>query len=231
MERPTLAEAVAAWTAEYGGLTQDEIDRRVWLQTKVIQALSEGCPLSAEKFATTTDLPLEQVPDIFKRLEANGMEFDANGNLIGAALTLSTTPHRFSVRGRDLYAWCSLDTLFLPALLGETAEVESACPVSGEKIRLTVTPGDVQSYSPSSTVLSIVLPGLSCTSDRTGPQSSMCSQMYFFESRNAAETWLKDRPGIAILTVEEAYQLARVHWGDRKERAFRGDARAGRRTG
>ena len=231
MERPTLAEAITAWTAEYEGLPREEIDRRIWLQAKVIQALSEGRPLSAEKFATTTGLPLEHVPNIFKKLEANGLEFDGNGSLIGAALTLSATPHRFHVHGRDLYAWCSLDTLFLPALLGETAEVESDCPVSGEKIRLTVAPGGVQRYSPSSTVLSIVLPGLSCTPDRTGPQSSMCSQMYFFGSRDAAKTWLKDRPGIAILTVEEAYQLARVHWVDRKERAFRGDQGARRRTG
>ena len=225
MERPGLTDAIAAWTAQYEGLSEEEIDRRVSLQARVIQALSEGDPLSPGTFATVTGLPLEHVPNIFKKLDAEGLEFDEEGNLIGAALTIRATPHRFRVYGRDLYAWCSLDTLFLPGLLGEPAEVESVCPASGEKIRLTISPGGVESYSPSSTVLSIVLPGLSCSHDQTGPQSSMCSQMFFFASRDAAEIWLKDRPGVAVLTVNEAYELARVHWVDRKEKAFQGDPR------
>ena len=42
-----------------------------------------------------------------------------------------------------------------------------------------------------------------------GPESQRCSQMLFFASRNTAETWIKDHPGVAILPVEVVYQMAR----------------------
>jgi hypothetical protein len=40
--------------------------------------------------------------------------------------------------------------------------------------------------------------------------------MHFFASRESAETWLKNRPGIAILTVDEAWRLAKANWLDRR---------------
>lgn len=80
--------------------------------------------------------------------------------MVGLALTLNPTPHRFIVKGSTLYTWCALDAIFLPGLLGETAVVESACLTSGETIRLSVTPDSVVTYSPSTAVLSIAVPGL-----------------------------------------------------------------------
>jgi hypothetical protein len=44
--------------------------------------------------------------------------------------------------------------------------------------------------------------------------------MHFFATRAAAEAWVKDHPGVAILSLEEAFELARVHWIDRTRRAF-----------
>jgi len=51
-----------------------------------------------------------------------GMESGDSGNIVGAALTTRETPHKVRLSGRDLYAWCALDTLFIPGLLGEDAE-------------------------------------------------------------------------------------------------------------
>ncbi len=73
--------------------------------------------------------------------------------------------------GKELYAWCSLDTLFIPGLLGEDAEISSTCPVSGDPIRLRVTPAGVQNFSPPDAVVSIVLPNVGQESIRTGPAS------------------------------------------------------------
>jgi mercuric reductase len=158
-------------------------------------------------------------PAIFASLRETGLEFDDQGNLVGAALTLRPSPHRFRVAGRDLFAWCSLDTLFLPGLLGETAEVASTCPVTGETIRLRVAPERVEEYAPATMVLSVVLPGISCSTTRTGPASSMCSQMFFFASRGAAETWVRAHPGVAVLSVEEAFELARQRFVEPARRA------------
>jgi hypothetical protein len=57
--------------------------------------------------------------------------------------------------------------------------------------------------------MSITIPGISCSLDITGPQSDTCSQMHFFSSRRAAETWLKDHPDVEILTIEETWQFVR----------------------
>jgi hypothetical protein len=127
---------------------------------------------------------------------------------------------RFAVNGRTLYASCALDTIFLPGLLGETAEVESTCPVTGEAIRLTITPDGVTQYSPAGTVLSIAVPGVSCNREEADGEADRaresCQQMYFFSTRTAAEQWIKDYPGVVILTVEDAWQLAKAHWIDRR---------------
>jgi hypothetical protein len=40
--------------------------------------------------------------------------------------------------------------------------------------------------------------------------------MHYFASRESAETWLKDHPGVAIFTVDEAWQLAKANWLDRR---------------
>ena len=46
--------------------------------------------------------------------------------------------------------------------------------------------------------------------------------MHFFRTREVADTWTKQRPGVVALPLSEAWELARVHWVDRKRRAFRG---------
>lgn len=78
--------------------------------------------------------------------------------MVGAALTTRPTPHRFRVRGNDLYAWCALDAIFLPGLIDATAEVRSTCPETGQKIHLDVAPDRVESWLRGTGVLSVVIP-------------------------------------------------------------------------
>lgn len=132
-----------------------------------------------------------------------GHPTNEQGEMIGCALTLTPTAHRFRVNDRELYAWCALDTLLLPALIGQVAEVTSTCPVTNDTIRLTVTPQGIESARPSATVLSIVT-ATQCTSSLNG---TFCGQIYFFASRDAAQAWSVDKNDIAILTVDEAWQL------------------------
>ena len=46
------------------------------------------------------------------------------------------------------------------------------------------------------------------------------SDLCFFSSLKTAEEWVVDRPGIAILTVKEAYQLAHVNWIERRKNIY-----------
>jgi alkylmercury lyase len=228
MQEFSIDEVIDAWASRTNGKNNEDkslINEGVSLTTQLLKLLTKGLPVSAEHLALQSGLPLEQIEAAFKKFESEGGEFDGQGNLVGAALTLNPTPHRFRINGKQLFTWCSLDAIFLPGLLEQTAEVESTCPVTGEPIRLTIAPNGVVAASPKQAVLSITIPGVSCATgdscapNKTGPRSDACSQMYFFSSPEAAETWLKDHPGVVIFSLDQAYRLARENWIDRLRRS------------
>ena len=114
-------------------------------------------------------LDVSTAKEAFAGLSAVGMQTDENGSILGAASTARETPHKVRVAGKQLFAWCALDTLFIPGLLDEPADIESTCPSSGETIRLTISPERIDACEPSSTWLSVFLPGGS--SRQLGPAS------------------------------------------------------------
>jgi alkylmercury lyase len=224
MQMLTTNDVIEAWTTQYDDDDESEelelLNESMNMQLALLKLLANGRSVSAEQ-AAAAGFPIDEVRTLFEKLAEHGAEFDANGRLTGMALSLNPTPHHFRVKGNDLYAWCALDTIFLPGLLEETAVVHSTDPIDNTPIQLTITPDGVAEYTPETAVLSITVPGVSCRTDEscgpnTGPQSEACSQMHFFHSRETAEIWLKDRPGIAILTVAEAWELAQENWLEKK---------------
>ena len=224
MQEYTVEEVIEAWKSRFEDDSDGErslLNESYSLTSLLLGLLAEGQPVSAADLAERSGLPMEQIETKYKRFGEQGGEFDDQGRLIGAALTLNPTPHRFLLNGKELYTWCSLDALFLPGLLGKTAEVESTCPVTGQIIQLSINPDGVIQYSPAGIVLSITIPGVSCetgsccAANKTGPTSDACSQMNFFSSYEAAEEWLKDHPGVVIFSLDQAYRLARENWNDR----------------
>jgi alkylmercury lyase len=175
-------------------------------QRAILRNIADGKPVSAAKIAADTGWPVEAVQERFVQMRLGGCEFNAEGALIGVALTQKPTHHHVYVNGQHLYAWCALDTLFIPAWLGQTAKVESTCPVTGQTITLTVSSDKVEAYSPRETVLSIVTKE-NCT---PGPQGDFCGQIFFFASEDAAKQWVDGRDGYAIVPVEEAFQVAQA---------------------
>jgi alkylmercury lyase len=100
----------------------------------------------------------------------------------------------------------------VPAALGRTATVESKSPVSGERIRLTVSPQGVEEVDPPGAVVSIVIvdpdnPNMGSVEAIWG---AFCHHLFFFTSHEEAERWAAGRDDIEILSVEEAYELMRL---------------------
>ncbi len=179
-----------------------ELDLRVTVQT--IRLLSEGQPVPAGRLADAWDMSQDQVRMILEQASSTGKaQLDGEGNLIGGVLSLLPTTHKVRVNDNDLYAWCAYDAIFIPGVIGKIAQIESTDPVNGEAIRMTITPHGVIDLSPEDSVVSVVSPEV----EGVGPDSPRCSQILFFTSRKSAETWLKDRPGVEILTVEQVFEI------------------------
>jgi alkylmercury lyase len=111
------------------------------------------------------------------------------------------TRHRFQIQQQSLFTWCAFDTFLFPPALGETAQVHSTCPVTGQTITFVATPDDmVKGLTPLSTVMSLIIPAerSECVRD------TFCEQSLFFQSEQAAAPWLATHPGALILSIKEA---------------------------
>ncbi|MDF5114580.1 organomercurial lyase, partial [Vibrio parahaemolyticus] len=103
------------------------------------------------------------------------------------------------------YAWCALDTLIFPALIGRTARVSSHCAATGAPVSLTVSPSEIQAVEPAGMAVSLVLP-----QEAADVRQSFCCHVHFFASVPTAEDWASKHQGLeglAIVSVHEAFGL------------------------
>jgi alkylmercury lyase len=175
--------------------------------------IARGDPVSpeqVEQIASALDIPQQTAREVLHKM----CERDRDGNVVGiAGLSQNKHPHRFTVNGTRLSTWCAWDSLFLPVMLQQTAEVSSLCPATGEVIRLTITPEGVTSYQPASTAISIVIPQPTSNGLESVEEIWMtfCHHIHFFSSPQAAQEWFAARgQQIAILTIEEAFELGQL---------------------
>ncbi len=203
MNRTELDE-VARTLAD--GLRESLCSNRPQFFVQLLRLLAEGRPVSAEQLVTTADFCGDDLTAALRQLPS--IEFDPEGNVVGLGLTLTPTPHRFQVGGHQLFTWCALDTLFIPAVIGRTARVESPCPVTGVNVQLTVTPEGVENIDPIAAVVSIVVPDESAAC--CDVRGAFCNHVHFFSSSEAASTWRTEYQEAIILPVHDAYQLGQM---------------------
>jgi len=174
-----------------------------------MRALAQGKavePEQAEEIARQVGMQAHEAHAVLRPIT----QHDARGNIVGVlGLTLLESPHAFRVNGARLWTWCAGDTLFLPAVLGKTATIESRPPLSGEPVRLRVSPERIEDVSHPGAVLSLIIrePGDTDLSSVEAIWGTYCHHIHFFTSREEAERWRADREEIEILPLDEAYQL------------------------
>jgi alkylmercury lyase len=202
MSGPQMERAEAVVTELFPRL--DEAEERI--ARTLYRLLARGAPVSREALA---DAARADPASVAVALDSwHGIHRDASGAVTGFwGLTLAATPHRLHIAGRTLHAWCAWDTLFLPALLDSTADVESICPASGATLRLVVTPAEIRA-APTEAVMSFVTP------ERAQIQEDvvrhMCRFVRFFASARDAGDWLERHPGTFLVSLTEAWRLARA---------------------
>ncbi len=188
---------------EFHSLQRDE--QRVSLQ--LYRLLAEGEPVSRSRIAETLGLPEASVNTILEQWP--GVYFNEEGEVIGYwGLALPDMGHRFEVEGRLLYTWCAWDSLFIPELIRKTATVTSACPVTGETIRLTVDPGGIRTVHPAGTVMSFLTPP--DESFREDVINQFCHYIHFFSSAEAGAQWCAGHQGTFLLPLDRAMELGRI---------------------
>lgn len=182
---------------------------RTRLLVHVQRTLAEGRPVTSDQVSLfAADVGI--APDEADAFLQTVTERDENDQIVGAfALSLNDHPHRFVVDGTELSAWCAGDTLFLPAVLGRTATIESSSPISGQPVRLRVSPERVEEVSPAGAVLSMVVvdPTAADVGSVEAIWGTFCRQILFFASRAEAEQWAAGRDNIEILSVAEGFEL------------------------
>jgi alkylmercury lyase len=132
-------------------------------------------------------------------------EYDQEGRIVGWGLTLRPTRHKFNIDGKQLYTWCALDALFMPAVIGRPASVESPCAATGIPIQLAVDPTEgVSSLDPSSAVVSLITP-----EQMSSVRTAFCNPSRFFATPDAARDWQSKHPGMELFSVVDAYRASR----------------------
>lgn len=124
---------------------------------------------------------------------------------------LSTVPthHRFTLDDRTLWAWCAMDSLVLPELIGETAQVESRDPESGELVHLTVSPTGIESCEPNRVWVSVNLPGAWELSSAEQVIATAGHLVFFFTSQASGERWVAKHARTVLLPLTEAFAWAK----------------------
>jgi alkylmercury lyase len=172
----------------------------------LIRMLSHGEPIADHDLAAELGVPEAPIRDAVRSWP--GVFRDERDRIIGF-MGLSAREfgdHRIEVDGRVLTAWCAWDMLFLPALLGQTAQVSSRCPTTGQQISTTVTANRPVDVRPVEAVLSFLPPERPFDAE---VMESFCHFVHFFASERAAHKWTAHHPGTLILSIDDGYRLGR----------------------
>lgn len=188
--------------ALYTGLVEG--DQPLALAPHVVRLLAEGRPVEPARLAVASGWPEPKVAAVLGGFPR--VDWDEQGRLVGLGLTLRKTPHHFVLGERVLFAWCAMDTLLFPVMLGRTARVESVCPVTDRPVSMAVSPAGVSELDPATAVVAEVppIPG------QADLRSTVCDQTHFLADPDAAAAWQAEHPGGLVSPVAAAFVRARA---------------------
>lgn len=145
-------------------------------------------------------------------VDRDGLDVDLN-----ALCTTDASPHRARFDGKTRHYHCTLDAVIVPFLADDvgTVRVETACPVSGDRVRFTVTEWLVDAEPPGA-VLSF---GVAADVDEPpGDGHSpalayrrVCPYGKAFASREEYDTWAAGTDAITMpISMADGLELARA---------------------
>jgi len=176
------------------------------LALNLYSLLAKGVAVSIEQLASACE---QSVKDVESRLRNwPGVFYDDNGCVFGFfGLTVNETSHKLIIDGQTIFTWCAFDALFIPQLLGSTAQIISICPATNNEIRLKISATGVESVDRENLVVSLLIPDVDKLSENV--TTSFCHFVYFFHNSNIGEQWCKEHPGTFLVSLEEAFEVGK----------------------
>lgn len=184
----------------------------------LLQQLAGAESVGAARFARTLSISVGEAEALLRESGLSPFVHADEDRRVLGFWGLSTAPmhHRFTLNGQPLWTWCAVDSLFLPELLDEMAQVESRDPEGGELVRLTISPTGIESVEPKGVVVSMNSPEVWEISSAARVIGTACHFIFFFTSRASGERWVAKHPKTVLLSLEDAFA-----WGKRQNaRAF-----------
>lgn len=196
-----MAEAVSSAMPQLDATEQQ-------IAVAIHRLMAEGEPATSEAIARASDVSVGRVEESLNSWP--GVFRDDEGRVVGFwghAIARLDPEYRLLVDGNTTYAWCALDTLFIPPILGKTVRVEATCPVTSEQVSLVVDRNGAREVTPAGVVVSMVVPD--------GPFGydvieSFCHRVLFFASEAAGASWAAKHEGTTLLSVQEAFEVGRA---------------------
>jgi alkylmercury lyase len=177
----------------------------------LLRELARGEALASPDLARVLGIPAREAEALLKETRLAPMVYWDDLHRVAGFWGLSTirTRHQLQIRGRTLWSWCAQDSLFLPELVGDTADIESTNPESSEPIRLRVSPNRIESVEPASVVVSMVSPDTIDMRSATQIVATACHFIFFFASHELGERWAARHPGMTVLSIDEAFAFGK----------------------
>ncbi|MBI3492655.1 MAG: hypothetical protein HY047_12890 [Acidobacteria bacterium] len=171
--------------------------------------LARGKPLTTERVASVLSVPPERANEELARDPLRAFVYADKGRIVGfGGLAVAPMHHEFRVKGQTLWTWCAWDSLFIPTILGETAEVSSPDPETRELVRLTVSPIGIERVEPKDAVVSFLLPDTDdFDQSAENVMEKFCHSVFFFTSRESGERWRAKHKGTFLYSLDDAFEL------------------------
>lgn len=167
--------------------------------------LAAGKPVATEAIGVEVGVPASRVQEALNSWPG---VFRNDAGEVAGFWGLATSPldpeYRLQAEDKTSYAWCALDTLFIPPLLGRTVSVQATDPVTGQGVSLEVDGNGVRKVTPAGAAVSMVIPDGAFDYDVI---DSFCHKVLFFASEESGRMWVAEHEGTTLLTVEEAFEV------------------------
>ena len=100
-----------------------------------------------------------------------------------------------------------MDTIFLPIVIKKKARIESPDPVTGEKVRLLISPERVEEVEPSTALVTWIAAATDVAgmANASEIRASMCHYQNFFGSDESASKYISENLRVFVVKPSDVF--------------------------